>query len=69
MENVGIFYDHLVHCTYSHLANFMANFVVIWYIFQLGYVVPRNIWQPWSAHRLFLMSFSAEESSSVFGNG
>jgi hypothetical protein len=35
MENVGIFYGHLIYFT-----EYFGIFVVIWY------VVPRKIWQP-----------------------
>jgi hypothetical protein len=34
LQSLSIFYGHLVH------------FVVIWYVFQFWYFVPRKIWQP-----------------------
>jgi hypothetical protein len=36
----------------------LVYFVVIWYIFPPFYVVPRKIWQPWSAqwqHNIFFI--------------
>jgi hypothetical protein len=40
MENVGIFYDHLVY--YTAIGN-IGIFVVIWYIFlPFWYVAPRK---------------------------
>jgi hypothetical protein len=52
MEDVGVFYGHLLYLFYGHLIYFMA----IWYILLqfvifspvFVYIVQRKIWQPWS---------------------
>jgi hypothetical protein len=54
MEDVGIFYGHLVY------------FTVIWYIlwyfgifFPFWYVAPRKIWHPWHLSAdLFYLTYS-----------
>jgi hypothetical protein len=53
MEDVGIFYGHLVYIFYRLL----VFFIDIWYIFgnfvyfpPFWYVVPRNIWQHCNQH-------------------
>jgi cellobiose-specific phosphotransferase system component IIC len=42
MENLGIFYDHLVY--FTAIENILWSFGIfspVWYL------VPRKIWQPW----------------------
>jgi hypothetical protein len=77
MEEVGLFYGHLVYFTviwyisrpfgifYGHLVYFTA----IWYILSsfgrlipFWYVLPRKIWQPWVITRYsFFAIFCPEE--------
>jgi hypothetical protein len=43
MEDVGIFYGHLVYFTYGHLVNFMAIGYILWLFgifFPFWSVVP-----------------------------
>jgi hypothetical protein len=44
MKDVGKCYGHLVY--FTDISHILWPFVVIWYIFQFWYVVPRKIWQP-----------------------
>jgi hypothetical protein len=67
MENLGIFYDHLVYFTaignilwpfgifYGHLVYFMA----IWYTYFLPctYFVTGKIWQAWLPQKLATFAF------------
>jgi hypothetical protein len=52
MDDVGIFYGHLV----DFYGNLLYIFVAVWHIsrsfgifFPSWYVAPRKIWQPWPA--------------------
>jgi hypothetical protein len=47
IEEVGIFYGHLVHFrTFDLFYGRLAYFVVIWYIFPVLVCCTRKIWQP-----------------------
>jgi hypothetical protein len=50
MENLGIFYDHLVY--FTAIGNILGPFGIfcgnLVYFSPLWYFVPRKIWQPWS---------------------
>jgi hypothetical protein len=49
MENVGIFYGHLVYFWP------LRKIVVIWYTFSpFWYIVSRKIWQPWPRSRVVM---------------
>jgi hypothetical protein len=49
MENVVIYAGHLEYfTTIGYILWTFGNYVVIWYIFPLWYIVPREIWQPWT---------------------
>jgi hypothetical protein len=50
MENIGIFYDHLVY--FTAIGNILWPFHLfcghLVYFPPFWYFVPRKIWQPWS---------------------
>jgi hypothetical protein len=60
LEDVGIFYDHLVYFN-DTLVYFVTIWSILWsfgifhnyleYFFTFWYVVPRKIWQPWPIAR------------------
>jgi hypothetical protein len=55
VEDVGLFYGHLVYFTAIwHLVYFMAIWVYLVQFFTLWYYVTRKIWQRWSTCRLLL---------------
>jgi hypothetical protein len=49
MENLGIFYDHLVY--FTAIGNILLPFSIfcghLVYFSPFWYFVPRKIWQPW----------------------
>jgi hypothetical protein len=71
MENVGIFYVHLVYFTaignilwpFGMFCDHLVYFPLFWY------VVPRKIWQPWLAvfgTKLFLNNLLFSIQTFVF---
>jgi hypothetical protein len=50
MENLGIFYDHLVY--FTAIGNILWPFGIfcgrLVYFSPFWYLVPRKIWQPWN---------------------
>jgi hypothetical protein len=50
MENLGIFYDHMVY--FTAIRNILRPFGIFYdhllYISPFWYFVPKKIWQPWN---------------------
>jgi hypothetical protein len=63
IENLGIFYDHLIYFTV--IGNILWPFGIfrgrLVYFSPFWYFVPRKIWQPWRLGR----DFAATEKSEV----
>jgi hypothetical protein len=72
MEDVGIFYVHLVNITaiWFTLWTFGIFYGYLVYFSSFWYDVPRKIWQPWLATELLRQSKSflvaASKSSRMF---
>jgi hypothetical protein len=74
MEDVGIFYGHLVHFCYI-LWTFGVVRKYLVHFFQFGYFVRRKIWQPWPTENIpltpniifFCLNFLPPVFANFFG--
>jgi hypothetical protein len=63
MEDVGIFYEHLVYFTVFCYILWTFGIVRFLYFFPFWYFVPRKIWQPCSSRQI--MNARAKRSDVV----